>query len=114
GAHAGEADHADSNVRGQVGEVFRAIVTNPVVWIVALAYACTGAVRQSVDQWFPRYMQEVHQLDLKSVQFQWLGFLIPFVASMGSLASGYISDMFFKGRRAPVAAGLYFLETAII
>jgi len=30
------------------------------------------------------------------------------------MASGYISDTIFKGRRAPVAAGLYFLETAII
>lgn len=81
---------------------------------MALAYACTGAVRQGVDQWFPRFMQEVHHLDLKSAQFQWLGFLIPFVASAGSLASGYISDMFFKGHCAPVAAGLYFLETVII
>jgi sugar phosphate permease len=40
--------------------------------------------------------------------------LIPFVASLGSLISGYVSDTIFRGRRAPVAAGLYFLETAII
>jgi hypothetical protein len=43
-----------------------------------------------------------------------LGIGIPFVASVGSLLSGYISDTVFKGRRAPVAAGLYFLETIII
>ncbi|HEX7469208.1 MAG TPA: MFS transporter [Verrucomicrobiae bacterium] len=114
GAHAGEADHADTGVRAPFGVVFKTIASNPVVWIVALAYACTGAVRQSVDQWFPRFMQEVHHMDLNSAQFQWLGFLIPFVASAGSLASGYISDTLFKGRRAPVAACLYFLETAII
>jgi OPA family glycerol-3-phosphate transporter-like MFS transporter len=84
------------------------------VWIVAFAYACTGAVRQSIDQWFPRYMQDVFAMDMKSNQFQWLGFLIPFVASAGSLASGYMSDILFKGRRAPVAAGLYLLETTII
>lgn len=114
GVHAGEEDHADTNVRSQFGVVFQTIARNPVVWIIALAYACTGAVRQGVDQWFPRFMQEVHHLDLKSAQFQWLGFLIPFVASAGSLASGYISDTVFQGRRAPVAAGLYFLETAII
>ena len=40
--------------------------------------------------------------------------MIPFVASAGSLISGYLSDTVFKGRRAPVAAGIYFLETAII
>jgi OPA family glycerol-3-phosphate transporter-like MFS transporter len=59
-------------------------------------------------------MQEVHHVDFQSAQFQFLGFLIPFVASVGSLASGYISDTVFGGRRTPVAAGLYFLETIII
>jgi OPA family glycerol-3-phosphate transporter-like MFS transporter len=53
-------------------------------------------------------------VDFKSAQFQLVGFLIPFVASAGSLISGYISDTIFQGRRAPVAAGLYFLETCII
>jgi OPA family glycerol-3-phosphate transporter-like MFS transporter len=97
-----------------LGEVLRAIATNPVVWIVALAYACTGSVRQGIDQWFFRFMQEVHHLDLKDARFEYLGLLIPLVASLGSLLSGYISDVLFKGRRAPVAAALYFLETAIV
>lgn len=112
--HAGEEDHADTDVRADIRTVFKTIVTNPAVWIIALAYSCTGAVRQGVDQWFPRYMQEVHLLDLKSPQFQSLGFLIPFVASLGSLLSGYVSDTLFQGRRAPVAAILYFTETFII
>jgi MFS transporter, OPA family, glycerol-3-phosphate transporter len=103
-----------SGVRGEFGQVFRAIITNPAVWITALAYACTGAVRQAVDQWFPRYMQDLYAVDMNSVQFQFLAFLIPFVASAGSLAAGYVSDTLFKGRRAPVAAMLYFLESSII
>jgi OPA family glycerol-3-phosphate transporter-like MFS transporter len=101
-------------VRAQFGLVIRTIATNPAVWVTACAYACTGAVRQAVDQWFPRYMQDLYSVDMKSAQFQFLAFLIPFVASLGSLASGYLSDTVFKGRRAPVAAALYFLETAII
>jgi OPA family glycerol-3-phosphate transporter-like MFS transporter len=101
-------------VRAPVMVVFKTIVTNPVIWIVALAYACTGSVRQSLDQWFPRFMQEVHHVDLNSAQFQLLAFLIPVVASIGSLLSGVISDKVFGGRRAPVAAALYFLETAVI
>ncbi len=101
-------------VRAEFSQVFRAIVTNPVVWVTAFAYACTGAVRQAVDQWFPRYMQDLYDADLKSASFQFLAFLIPFVASVGSLSSGYISDTLFNGRRAPVAAALYFLETMII
>jgi OPA family glycerol-3-phosphate transporter-like MFS transporter len=59
-------------------------------------------------------MQDLYQVDLKSAQFQFLAFLIPLVASAGSLMAGYVSDTLFKGRRAPVAAILYFLETTII
>ena len=99
-------------VTAPFAQVIRVILSNPAVWITACAYACTGAVRQAVDQWFPRYMQDLYQVDLKSAQFQFLAFLIPFVASAGSLIAGYVSDTLFKGRRAPVAAVLYFLETA--
>ena len=102
------------NVRASISVVFWTIASNPVVWIVASAYACTGAVRQGIDQWFFRFMQEVHHLNLNDARFKYLGIGIPLVASLGSLISGYISDTVFKGRRAPVAAGLYFLETAII
>jgi OPA family glycerol-3-phosphate transporter-like MFS transporter len=112
--HAGEVDHDNVDVRSEVAVVFKKIVSNPSVWIIALAYSCTGAVRQCVDQWFPRYLQEVQHLDMSAVQFQWTGFLIPFVASAGSLLSGYISDRLFDGRRAPVACGIYFIEVAVI
>jgi MFS transporter, OPA family, glycerol-3-phosphate transporter len=104
----------DGGVTAPFAQVIRVILTNPAVWITACAYACTGAVRQAVDQWFPRYMQDLYHVDLRSARFQFLAFLIPFVASAGSLIAGYVSDTLFKGRRAPVAAVLYFLETAII
>jgi OPA family glycerol-3-phosphate transporter-like MFS transporter len=71
-------------------------------------------VRQGIDQWFPRFMLEVHHVDYESAQFQLVAFSIPFVASAGSLVSGFISDKVFRGRRAPVAAALYFTEAAII
>jgi len=105
---------ADNNGSFSVVDVLVRILTNPVVWVVALAYACTGAVRQSVDQWFPRYVQEVFNTDLGGAHFFWLGTLIPIVASAGSLVSGFISDTVAKGRRAPVAAGVYLIETIII
>ena len=60
-------------------------------------------------------MQDLYHLDLNSAGSVFiLAILIPLVASMGSLLSGYVSDIVFKGRRAPVAAMLYFLETTII
>lgn len=114
GLFKGEADHAESDVRGQLGVVFKHIVTNPVVWIIAAAYSCTGAVRQAVDQWFPVYFQEVHHLEMTGWLFQMLGYLIPVVASAGSFLSGWISDRFFQSRRAPVAMGIYVLEVTVI
>jgi len=114
GVIADESSPASTGVTAEFSQVMRAILTNPAVWITACAYACTGAVRQAVDQWFPRYMQDLYQVDLQSARFQFLAFLIPFVASAGSLIAGYVSDTLFRGRRAPVAAVLYFLETTII
>jgi OPA family glycerol-3-phosphate transporter-like MFS transporter len=114
GVHADEQDHGNVDVRSEIAVVFKKIVNNPAVWIIALAYSCTGAVRQSIDQWFPRYLQEVLHLDMTGPQFQWAGFMIPIVASAGSLLSGVISDRLFNGRRAPVAAGIYFIEVVVI
>jgi MFS transporter, OPA family, glycerol-3-phosphate transporter len=109
--------HDAANDAGSTADyrlVLRTIAVNPTIWLTAGAYFCTGAVRAAVDQWFPRYMQDVHGLKLDSAKFQWLGYLIPLVASCGSLMSGVISDKLFKSRRAPVAGVLYLLETAII
>src|SRR5438093_5874451 len=107
-------EESGGRVRAKLSDLFKIMVMNPVIWIVACAYACTGSVRQGIDQWFPRFMQEVHHVDYQSAQFQLVAFSIPFVASAGSLLSGFISDKVFQGRRAPVAASLYFLETFII
>src|SRR5438094_8751178 len=107
-------EETGGHVRIKLSEVFKIMAMNPVIWIVACAYACTGSVRQGIDQWFPRFMQEVHHVDYQSAQFQFVAFSIPFVASAGSLISGVISDKVFRGRRAPVAAALYFIETEII
>jgi sugar phosphate permease len=107
-------DEVVQTTRADLAESMRLIVRNPAVWIVAAAYACTGAVRQPVDQWFPRYMQEVYHTSMASAQFQFLAFLIPLVASTGSLLSGYVSDKLFAGARAPIAAVLYLVEAFIV
>jgi len=107
-------EHAAATTRAELGTALKVIAANPAVWIVAAAYACTGAVRNPVDSWFPRYMQEVFNTDMRSAKFQFLAFLIPLVASAGSLMSGYVSDKLFAGARAPVAAALYLSEAVIV
>jgi sugar phosphate permease len=111
--HPDEADHSATE-RAGIRESFQVIFRNKNIWIVAGAYACTGVVRQGIDQWFPRYMQDVQHISLTSPEFAWAAYGIPLVAVLGALTAGFISDTIFKGRRAPVAAILYFAETVII
>lgn len=97
-----------------LGFVFRTIIKNELIWLTAWAYFCTGVVRYGVDDWFPKYFRDARHIDLDTPQFQFVAWAIPIVATVGSIASGYVSDLYFKGRRAPVAAFLYFVETVII
>ena len=94
--------------------VLTTILRKKMVWMCAGAYFCTGFVRYGVDDWFPKYFQEVQGVTLDAKVFTTVALMIPFVAMSGSLISGYVSDLAFRGRRAPVAAILYFTETAII
>jgi sugar phosphate permease len=103
-----------SVTRADFSTAMRLIVANPAVWIVAVAYACTGAVRNPIDSWFPRYMDEFHHTSANSSLFQTLAFLIPVAGSAGSLLSGFVSDKLFNGARSPVAAALYFIEICIV
>jgi OPA family glycerol-3-phosphate transporter-like MFS transporter len=98
-------------------ESFRAIFTHPLVWFYALAYACTGAVRQSSDQIAILYFQDALGFDMRTQiprAAMWTLALMPMVAVLGSFLSGWVSDKFFRGYRSPVAMTLYFLEAVVI
>lgn len=98
-------------------ESFRTIFTHPLVWFYAAAYACTGAVRSSSDHLAVLYFQEQLGMDMKSnipAPVAWTLASMPMAAVLGSLASGWISDKFFKGHRSPVAMCLYFFEALVI
>ena len=110
-----ELSAGDTGTRASIRDSFVTIFTHPLVWFYAAAYACTGAVRNSSDQLSILYFVEQLHLDIaKSTAVHWTLFLMPMVAVFGSLASGIISDKFFKGHRSPVAMGLYFGQTVVI
>jgi OPA family glycerol-3-phosphate transporter-like MFS transporter len=109
--HDDEAADDDPHAHIQIWEVFRKITSNPIVWIVAGAYFCTGYVRSAITDWYAIYLGEswnVYKTGSGAVLFWWFAVIfLPFLASIGSLGSGIVSDKLFKGRRAPVAAMLY-------
>ncbi|MBI3893102.1 MAG: MFS transporter [Candidatus Wallbacteria bacterium] len=108
------AEGSASEEAPPISVVLKKILGNRMVWLVAAAYFCTGAVRQGIDQWFPAYLEEVHHVSKSSATFALILTALPTVAVIGSFLSGYISDVFFGGRRAPVAAILYFGQTVVM
>lgn len=113
--HDDEAHDDDPHEKIHIWEVFRKITSNPVVWIVAGAYFCTGFVRAAIYDWWVIYMDDAWNIGKASPTFWWMAvLLLPLLASAGSLSSGIISDKLFKGRRAPMAAMLYLLQVVFI
>ncbi len=113
--HDDEEAGDDPHAHMHMGEVFRRITSNPIVWIVAGAYFCTGFIRSAIIEWFTIYMKDVWGMGLKdALVVATVAFWFPILASAGSLGSGLVSDKLFKGRRAPVATFLYFMQAAFL
>jgi OPA family glycerol-3-phosphate transporter-like MFS transporter len=106
----------EGNVRVSLKESFITIFTHPLVWFYAIAYACTGAVRNSSDQLMVLYFHDQLKLNLadKPSAVFWTVNLMPLVAVLGSFSAGIISDKVFRGHRSPVAMTLYFIEAGVI
>ena len=116
--HDDEDPNDDPHAHVHLAEVFRKITSNPIVWIVAGAYFCTGFVRTAIFAWYAIYLKEVWSVTKTgdgSALFWWFAtILLPIMASAGSLGSGIISDKLTKGRRAPVATVLYFVQLVFV
>ncbi len=113
--HDDEDPDDDPHATVHLGYVFRKITSNPVVWIVAGAYFCTGFVRAALYDWFTTYMMDAWSLELKhALVLGTVTWWFPIMASAGSLGSGLISDKLFNGRRAPVAAVLYLIQAVFV
>ncbi len=111
-----DEESGDTASRASIRESFITIFTHPLIWFYAIAYACTGAVRNSSDQLMILYFVQQLKLNLadKPAAVIWTLWLMPLVAVFGSLGAGLISDKLFKGHRSPVAMTLYFVECGVI
>lgn len=112
--HEEDAHQAKPQERLATLFVLKTIVKNPLIWINAGAYFCTGFVRRGYDYWWVKYLFEDWHVDKSMQIFKTLAWLLPLSGFMGSFGSGWISDTLFKGRRSPVAAVLYGIETLVI
>jgi len=92
-----------------VVEVFRLMLTNPIIMTIAAIEFCSGFLRQAIMQWYREFAKQTDMvLHLKEgfVYDNW-GLLLCCAGIMGGVCAGIISDYFFQSRRGPVAAILY-------
>jgi len=113
--HDDESHDDDPHAHHVLSDVFRTITKNPIVWIVAGAYFCTGFIRTAIYSWWTIYLLETWNVGKEAKLWWWTAVvLLPLMASFGSLSSGIYSDKFCKGSRAPVAAFLYLMQLVFI
>ena len=83
-------------------EIFlRYVLNNKLLWYIAFANAFVYLIRYGVLDWAPTYLHEVKDFDVD--KSSWAYFLYEWAGIPGTLLCGYISDRWFKGRRAPAA-----------
>jgi OPA family glycerol-3-phosphate transporter-like MFS transporter len=83
-------------------EIFlKYVLNNKLLWFIAAANAFVYLIRYGVLDWAPTYLYEVK--DFSFNKSSWAYFLYEWAGIPGTLLCGYISDAWFKGRRAPPA-----------
>ena len=79
--------------------LFRYVFPNKYIWMLAIAYAFVYIVRAGVSDWIPKYLVDKgfdYQVSVQTTSFFEIAGII------GMLMTGWCSDFFFRGRRAPL------------
>jgi OPA family glycerol-3-phosphate transporter-like MFS transporter len=91
---------------------FSYVFNNRFLWYIAIANAFVYLIRHGVNQWAPTYLFEVKEFAIDKAS--WGYFTYEISAIPGTLLCGWMSDRFFKGRRAPATIWFLALVTVAI
>ncbi len=78
---------------------FEHVLKNRYLWAIAFANAFIYFVRYGVVNWIPTYLETAKGFSFKQSSIGWS--LYEYAAIPGTIACGWISDRWFKARRAP-------------
>ena len=105
--HTGDAG-ADDRGQASVGtmELYRSLLTHPVVLVLVAIEFCSGVLRNGVMHWGPLYAKAigVHRSDFFFANW---GLILMVAGITGGFSAGLISDKLFGSRRGPSAFFLY-------
>jgi MFS transporter, OPA family, glycerol-3-phosphate transporter len=83
-----------------VWQNMRLTVSNPALWLVAIALCLLDACRYGFTDWGVTHLKEVQETSVGTAAFKYA--VLPFGGIAGAFLSGWATDRFFGGRRAPV------------
>lgn len=93
-------EHPEENAEAKAAETRRiqkAVLRNPGVWILALSSAFMYMSRYAINEWGTIFLQETYDYDLKAAAAI-IG-INPIFGVLGTVFSGWLSDIVFKGDR---------------
>jgi OPA family glycerol-3-phosphate transporter-like MFS transporter len=82
-------------------EIFlKYVLPNRFLWAIAIANAFCYFVRYGVVNWIPTYLETAKGFSFHESSTAWA--LYEYAAIPGTIACGWLSDRWFRGRRAPM------------
>jgi MFS transporter, OPA family, glycerol-3-phosphate transporter len=88
----------------------RYVLPNRLLWAIAIANAFAYFVRYGVVNWIPTYLETAKGFSFKESSIAWS--LYEYAAIPGTIVCGWLSDRWFKGRRAP--ATMLFMALTLV
>jgi MFS transporter, OPA family, glycerol-3-phosphate transporter len=93
-------DAAGSGPQGQWRVNLRLTLSNPALWLLGMSLGLLNACRYGFFDWGVSHLMEVQKVDVGDATLKYVVLAIGAVA--GSYLTGWATDRFFGGRRAPV------------
>jgi len=89
---------------------FEHVLANRYLWAISFANAFVYFVRYGVVNWIPTYLETAKGFSFQQSSLGWS--LYEYAAIPGTIACGWVSDRWFKGRRAP--ATILFMALTLV
>lgn len=90
--------------------IFKYVLPNRYLWAIAAANVFCYFVRYGVENWIPTYFETAKGYSFKESSVAWS--LYEWAAIPGTIACGWISDRWFRSKRAP--ATILFMSLTLI
>jgi len=102
-----ETLQAADTTRVPLTEGIRAAVADPRVWVFGLVLGAVDIVRYGYLDWAPTLLKEVQGGSIDTAALK--SAVLPLGGALGALLSGWFTDRFLGGRRAPAVCAMLVL-----